>query len=283
MKKIFTSILMVLCISVSVFSQKTNYEIYALKFGSVGQPIPLSYIVSDAPEKENITPVFIFWLIKGNNGKNILVDAGFLEEAKQSKSFNVKNYVRPDLLLSKLGVLAKDVTDIILTHAHWDHMGGIDLFPNAQVWIQKNDYDYFVGEAWQKDGNKGGYFNSVDARMLLERNLAGKLTLVDGDDKEIIPGIKVLTGSRHTFDSQSVVVKSESGNIILASDNIMTYYNLEHLKPASESFTLDPAAYVKAMKRMKKLTVEDKFIIPGHDDLLFSKFPLIKENIAKIK
>ncbi|HEY4875582.1 MAG TPA: hypothetical protein VIH86_08430 [Puia sp.] len=49
--------------------------------------------------------------------------------------------------------------------------------------------------------------------------------MVDGDNKEIIPGIKVYTGSRHTFDSQYVLVKSGTDKIIIASDNIYFYYN----------------------------------------------------------
>jgi|GEM_PF-6666197 hypothetical protein len=62
--------------------------------------------------------------------------------------------------------------------------------------------------------------------MLMELNLAGKLTLVDGDDRVIIPGIKVFTGSRHTFNSQYALVNTGRNKIILASDNIWVYYNI---------------------------------------------------------
>ena len=118
---------------------------------------------------------------------------------------------------------------------------------------------------------------------MLELNLAGKLILVDGDDKEIIPGIKVYTGSRHTFNSQYVLVKSGADKIILASDNAYTYYNLEHLKSAPANATFDTTAYVKAMVRVKTLASNIKFIIPGHDALLYSKFPVIAEGVIKIK
>ena len=184
-------------------------------------------------------------------------------------------------MLSRVSLQAKDITDVILTHPHWDHADGVDLFPNAQVWIQKEDFNYCVGTAWQKEGNKG--FNKRDVRKLLELNLAGKLTLVDGDDKEIIPGIKVYTGSRHTFNSQYVLVKSGADKIILASDNVYTYYNLEHLKSAPLNATFDASAYVKAMVRMKTLASNIKFIIPGHDALLYSKFPVVAEGVIKIK
>ena len=281
MKKTFLFTLIILFVTVKANSQTPNYEVYALKYASVGFTFPVSYLVLDAPAKDSMNAIFMIWLIKGNNGKNILVDAGFLKDVDEAKDYGVINYIRPDSILSRVGLQAKDITDVILTHPHWDHADGVDLFPNAQVWIQKEDFNYCVGTAWQKEGNKG--FNKRDVRKLLELNLAGKLTLVDGDDKEIIPGIKVYTGSRHTFNSQYVLVKSGADKIILASDNVYTYYNLEHLKSAPLNATFDASAYVKAMVRMKTLASNIKFIIPGHDALLYSKFPVVAEGVIKIK
>lgn len=223
----------------------------------------------------------MFWLIKGN-GKNILVDCGFWKDIEDAKEFKLSSYQRPDSALLKLGIKAGDVTDVILSHPHWDHIDGIGLFPNAQVWIQKEDYNYFVGSAWQKNANKGGYYSN-NVRQIVDLNLTGKLILVNGDDKEIIPGIKVFTGSRHTYNSQYVLVQSGKNKIVLASDNIWVYYNLEHLLPATPNGTLDPVGYVKAMQRMKTLASDPKFIIPGHDAAVFDKFPKIADGIVEIK
>ena len=282
MKRFLLSVLTVLIASIGALSQKVNYEVYALKYASVGNPFPLSALVLGGPEKEFMDAIFMVWLIKGNNGKNILVDAGFMKDIEEAKNYNLKNYVRPDSILTKVGVTSDEITDVILTHPHWDHMDGIDLFPNATIWIQKEDFHYFIGTAWQKDGNQRG-FNKRDVVKLINANLLGKLTLVDGDDKEIIPGIKVYTGSRHTFDSQYVMVESGADKIIIASDNIYSYYNLEHLKSAPKNATFDTDGYVNAIKRMKTLASDSKFIIPGHDGLLFSKFPGVAENVIKIK
>ena len=283
MTKLFISTFLILMMSLSGLSQTPNYEVYALKFASAfdGKPYPLSYLVLDAPEKETGNAIFMVWLIKGDNRKNILVDAGFFKDVDEAKNFGVTNYIRPDSMLFDVGLKATDITDIILTHPHWDHMDGVDLFPNAQVWMQKEDYNYFVGEEWQNPGGSEPQKRRV--RKLLELNLAGKLTLVDGDDKEIIPGIKVYTGSRHTFNSQYVLVKSGNEKIILASDNVYTYYNLDHLKSAPKNATFDTTGYIKAMERMKTLVSNIKFIIPGHDALLFSRFPVISKGVIKIK
>ena len=283
MTKLFISTFLILTMAYSGLSQTPNYEVYSLKFASAfeGKPFPLSYLVLDAPEKEKGNAIFMVWLVKGDNGKNILVDAGFLKDVEEAKNYGVTDYIRPDSMLFSVGLKATDITDIILTHPHWDHMDGVDLFPNARVWMQKEDYNYFVGSAWQKKG--GSDFNKRNVRQIIELNLSGKLTLVDGDNKEIIPGIKVYTGSRHTFNSQYILVKSGKEKIILASDNVYTYYNLDNLKSAPKDATFDTTGYINAMKRMKTLVSNIKYIIPGHDALLFSRFPIIAKGIIKIK
>ena len=281
MTQLFIILLFALTDSITAFSQNHNYEVYALKFTSEVN-IPSSEIAIGGSKTDSVTGVFMFWLIKGNNGKNILVDAGFRRDVEEARDIGFTYYVRPDSVLSRLGLKATDISDIILSHPHWDHIDGIDLFPNAQVWIQKDDYNYFVGNAWQKDGRNWG-FNKRDVRKLVEQNLSGKLNLVDGDNKEIISGIKVYTGSRHTFNSQFVLVESGADKIIVASDNIYFYYNLEHLKSPLMSATFDTTAYVKSMERMKTMVSDTKYIIPGHDALLFARFPMVAEGIIKIK
>ena len=192
MTKLFILIFLLLTISLKGLSQTPNYEVYALKFASAfdGKPYPLSYLVLDAPEKEKGNAIFMVWLIKSDNGKNILVDAGFLKDVEEAKNYGVTDYIRPDSMLLGVGLKATDITDIILTHPHWDHMDGVDLFPNAQVWMQKEDYNYFVGAAWQKDG--GGDYNKRDVRKIVELNLLGKLTLIDDDDKEVVRASKFI-------------------------------------------------------------------------------------------
>jgi glyoxylase-like metal-dependent hydrolase (beta-lactamase superfamily II) len=264
-----------------------HYRVYAVRFAAILKPLPLSYWVQKAGEKDSVNIDFMVWLIKGDNGKTILLDAGFQRGLDEQKEFEPFDFTRPDSALEKLGVKATDITDIILSHPHWDHIDGLNLFPNAHAWMQKDDYGYYVGGAWQKGGQPGG-FAKRDVRMLLEYNIAGRLTLVDGDDKEIIPGITVYTGSRHTFNSQFVVVNTGAANkppvkILLASDNIWVYYSLDHMMPPSEGGTFDNAAFVRSLQRMKTLVPDPKYIIPGHDSQIFTRFPKVAENAVEIK
>lgn len=257
-------------------AQPIQYEIYAIEF-AYGEWKPYATdIAVGAQTNDSLEGNFVIWLLKGKN-KLILVDAGYTDTTQYPTS----NFTRPDVALRKLNISAKSITDIILTHPHFDHMGGIDLFPNAMIWIQQKDFDYFMGTAWQQNGMSKG-FNKDDVCKLAEKNINSHLTLVQGDSIEIIPGIRVFTGSKHTYESQYVLVNGTSGKTIIASDNIWFYYNLNHLL-AIPTFTFDPQAYINAMKRMKTLVNDARLIIPGHDATVFKKFPSVTNNVVKIE
>lgn len=267
-------------LTVSIVSAQTKeeYQVFAIKFREIGN-FPASGFAVGANNKDSVQACNMFWFLKGTNDRRILVDVGFIDPY----ATGANPYLRPDQALERINIAPADITDIIITHPHMDHIGGIELFPNAIVWIQKEDYYYFIGDAWQEDGTSAG-FTKDDVRHIVEINLQGKLQLVDGDDIEIIPGIKVFTGSKHTYQNQYVLVNSNSerNKILIASDAIWTYYNLNNLLPIPY-FVFDSNAYIEAMIRMKTLVSNAELIIPGHDDLVFSKFEKVTDWIVRIE
>ena len=271
--------LLVACLPVLIFSQQPNtYEVYAIEFARPHSPWPVKEIALNSTAKDSVNGVFMTWLLKGNNGRIVLVDAGFHRESKFSGDW-LKHYVRPDSSLQLVGLKPGDITDIILSHPHWDHLGGVDLFPKATIWMQKNDYIYFVTDAWQKGGNATG-FDSSDVPKIANLNAKGRIQLVNGDNIEIIPGIKVYTGSKHTYESQFVVANTATDKVLIASDNIWFYYNLQQM--ISIPLTFDANAYVNSMQRMKTL-VNPELIIPGHDAKIFEKFTKVREGVVRIR
>ena len=168
--KLAAIILLTACSS-SAFGQSNTYQIYALKFALLKFKLPIAYSAVGSTSKDSSGICYMIYLLKGNNGRTILVDAGFTETPAMY-NMHAFNYIRPDSMLRKINIDPKDITDLIVTHPHWDHIDGIGLFPNAHIWIQKEDFNYFVGAAWQKpDGNSG--FNKRDVLKTVELNLAG--------------------------------------------------------------------------------------------------------------
>ena len=266
-------------IGFNAFSQNNNYEIYVLKYASLKFKFPVTFFAVGSTSKDSIQPCYMVYLLKGKNGKNILVDAGFTE-TPPIYNMAVFNYVRPDEMLKKINVDLASITDIILTHPHWDHIGGIDLFPNAMVWMQEQDFNYFVGTAWQNNIDSSG-FNTKDVLKIKQKKLDKKLQLIKGDSVEIMPGIRVFTGSKHTYESQYVLVGTGNDKVILASDNSWLYYNLVNLLPIS--LTFDTNAYLQNLKRMRAMVKNVDLILPGHDPLVFSKFLKVIDDVVKIK
>jgi glyoxylase-like metal-dependent hydrolase (beta-lactamase superfamily II) len=279
MKKNIYIIVALFFIRIGLYAQNSNeYEVYAIRFATDKDQVPLSYAAAGASEKDSIRFCDVFWLLVGN-GKHILVDAGYTLNDFNKDWPSI--YIRPDSALLRMGIGATDITDIIITHPHDDHIGGIELFPSAQIWMQKEDYDDFVGSAWQKNGFRKGFYKE-DVKKIVAKNLEGKLTLIKGDSILIFPGIRAFIGSKHTYQSQYLLVNAKKDQVIIASDNCWFYYNLEHLLPITE-YLLDPDAYVKQLKRMRDLQPDWSLIIPGHDPLVFLKFPKVATDIVRIR
>jgi glyoxylase-like metal-dependent hydrolase (beta-lactamase superfamily II) len=263
-----------------------DYEIYAIEYGLVPD-LPLDLLVPGADPGLKVDDSLMVWLIKGPDGKNILVDSGFRWDVPIREGLvfgevplEVQEYVRPDSAVAKLGVAAEDITDIIITHLHWDHADGISLFPNAHVWIQKAELEYYATTAWQPDGDNVGV-EPRNVPELVKLNTEGRLTLIDGDDQEILDGIRVYTGGRHTYASQYVGVNTPDGTVILASDNVWVYANLE--LNLANALTFDADAQVAAQNRMRELASRPEWIIPGHDRALFDRFPNPMDRVARIR
>ena len=254
-----------------------DYSIEAIRYGTIAN-FPLAGLMMGAPKDEKIDIAMVVWLIRGG-GRNILFDTGFHREV-WLKSFPTADYLRPDEAVTLAGVKPEEVTDIIISHAHWDHMGGIDLFPRAMVWIQKQEFAYYTGEAWQPGGKHGG-IDPDDVKVLVQLNTEGRLRLVDGDNVEILPGIRVYTGARHTFASQYIRVEGEP-SYVLASDNCYLYRNLTEHKASATFSEADQPGNIKNQQRMIELAGSADRVVPGHDPKQFEKFST-EGRVAKIK
>src|SRR5215472_10085170 len=256
---------------------KPQYEIYAIRYATIPD-FPVAGLVKGADPARKLDIAMIVWLIRGN-GRNILVDSGFYRE-QFFKQWTVKDFARPSEALGDLGVKPEEITDVVITHMHWDHADGMDLFPKARIWLQKDEYTYYTGEAWQQKGTHGG-IDKDDVVALVRLNMEGRVGMVNGDAQEIAPGVTCYTGGKHTYQSQYVGVSSKDGTVILASDNMYLYENIEKHVPIAAS--LDLESNLHAQDRMRQLAGNPRLIIPGHDPLVFARFPKISDRVVRIE
>lgn len=253
-----------------------TYEVYAIQYGVI-KGFKVSSLIANADTSRRLDISMMVWLLKGPGGRNILVDAGFHRDDLIQR-WKPSDFVPPSEAVARFGIKPEAITDIIISHVHWDHLDGADLFPNARIWIQKEEYEHHVDSSGKRLANA---IDAADATMLAKMRADGRVTLVDGDAREIIPGITVYTGGKHTFQSQYAGVRTTAGTVVVASDNVYLYENLERHVPISQ--TLDPVSNLAAQDRMLKIASSPRLIVPGHDPAVFERFPSPGHGVARIQ
>jgi len=173
---------------------------------------------------------FSFVLARSDD-RVILIDTGFLRKgtgAAFAEKFGIPFWISPVRMLAELGVTPGDVTDIVLSHAHFDHMGGISAFPDARIHLQKREY-----LSWMEMlalppqfGALTEIINPDDMRAAYDASLEHRLNLVDGDRDGFFPGFHLRFGPGHTLGQQFVVLDTARGQIVVAGDCIYGKRNI---------------------------------------------------------
>jgi glyoxylase-like metal-dependent hydrolase (beta-lactamase superfamily II) len=271
------AVVLTLAISGLYAQPKPQYEVVAVQYATIPD-FRVAGLVAGADKDRKLDIAMLVWIVRGN-GRTVLVDSGFYRE-HFFKQWKVANFVKPSEAIAAAGVKPEDVTDVIVTHMHWDHADGMDLFPKARVWLQKEELEYYAGSAWQARNTHGG-IDPDDVLAAVKLNLQGRVGLVNGDEQEILPGITCYTGGKHTYASQFVGVNTASGTVVLASDNMYLYENIEKHVPIAA--TLDAASNLRAQDHMKQLAAKPSLVIPGHDPAVMKNFPQLAPGVVKIQ
>jgi glyoxylase-like metal-dependent hydrolase (beta-lactamase superfamily II) len=252
------------------------YEVYAIQYATV-PGFKVSNLIAGADTSRRLDLAMSVWLIKSPDGRMILMDAGFKRDDLIQR-WKPVDYLTPAAAVERFGVRREAVTDVIISHVHWDHLDGADLFPNARIWIQKEEYEHHIDSTGKRLANA---IDTADATMLFKLKQAGRVTLVDGDAREIIPGITVYIGGKHTYQSQFASVNTAAGTVVLASDNMYLYENLDKHLPISQ--TLDAPSNLATQDRMTKIASSPRLIIPGHDPAVYQRFPSAGKGVVRIQ
>jgi glyoxylase-like metal-dependent hydrolase (beta-lactamase superfamily II) len=264
-----------LAIATAAAPRAPAWRVYAIRYATV-PAFPVRYLVTGADTTRTLDIAMMCWLLEAP-GRHVLVDAGFYR-SKFVDEWKPAGFVKPSEAVRRFGVPPDSITDVIVSHVHWDHLDGADLFPNARIWIQREEYTYHVGAEGLP---LAPAIDTLDAQMLARLNADGRVTLVDGDAREILPGLTVYTGGKHTFASQYAGVRTAKGVVIVASDNCYLFENLEKHRPIAQ--TLDSTSNLSAQERMKRLAASPRLIVPGHDPAVFTRFKRAAEGVAKVE
>ncbi|WP_137136890.1 N-acyl homoserine lactonase family protein [Rhizobium sp. FKY42] len=212
---------------------------------------------------------YLFWVLEGD-GRRILIDTCFSPAAAERRGRIMHRSVEAHL--ADIGIAPSEMTDVVMTHLHWDHAGNIELFPNARFFVQADELAFCTGRSMLHRGVSKIY-NREDVQAFMVPLFEGRVVLLDGD-ATLFPGITVSKVGGHTPGSMTVNVNTRRGQVVLASDAAHFYANFRTRSPFPilESF---PQA-LEAFEIMNRLSGGSlAHIIPGHDPLLASVFPAL--------
>jgi len=203
------------------------------------------------------------WLVRASDAV-LLFDTGLSPRAIPGLMRNdpMARFTEEDLLvhrLEALGLLPDDVDLVVLSHLHYDHAGGAQLFPGSELIVQKDEYGFAhypasIFESFYYRKN----FDLPDARW----------RLLDGD-AELVPGVTALRTDGHTPGHQSLLVElPDTGPVVLAGD---CCYWQEHIDAERvPGVVWNPTLALHSIKRLKTLArLVGGRIFPSHDPVFW--------------
>lgn len=253
-------------------SKTPTYEVFALRYASHYDRKSTENFLGEDPFHASDMPLdFFVWLIRGQ-GRVVLVDTGCKPETAVRRRRHY--HAHPLDLLGHLGVAANDITDVIVTHMHYDHAGNLSAFPGALIHMQEAEMRYCTGRCMCHALLRKPY-EAADVAAAVHSLYQGRMRFADGD-REIAPGISVHLCGGHTAGLQFVTVTTARGEIILASDAAHYYENIRQRRPVPILYDL--AKTLDGFERIVERAGDLDRIIPGHDPLVLSAFPRFRSH-----
>ncbi|WP_261165520.1 N-acyl homoserine lactonase family protein [Microbacterium sp. Marseille-Q6965] len=205
-------------------------------------------------------PIDYFTWVVIDDDRTIVIDAGFTPQTALERGS--RPYLATPLeLLERLGRRAEDVTDLIVTHLHYDHTGFIDAYPGARVWLQRAELDFWTSPLADR-GSFAHLKHEADIAGLRALTGSERLVLLEGD-AAIDERVSAHLVGGHTPGMQVVRVETDEGPIVLASDASHFYANLEGDHPYGILYDLGDM--YRAFDRLTELAGERGVVVPGHD------------------
>lgn len=249
-----------------------GYEIYALRYATSGPRLPHENFLSPDPHEQASPLDYFVWLIRGH-GRDILVDTGFNEAAARVRKRIL--LVHPAEALRSFGVAPEAITDVIVTHLHYDHAGNLDRFPAARFHLQDREMGYATGRCMRHDLLRHP-FTVEDVVTMVRHVYAERVEFHDGEG-EIAPDVTVHRVGGHSDGLQVVQLNTSRGAVVLASDAAHFYANMERRHPFPIVYNVGDM--MEGWRALERLAGDPERIIPGHDPLVCALYPRASERV----
>ncbi|MEM9585422.1 MAG: N-acyl homoserine lactonase family protein [Pseudomonadota bacterium] len=244
----------------------SSWDVFAVKYAERNARTRAdSFIFDDNHDAPHAMDYFM-WVLRRED-EVILVDTGYDQPEAVRRDRPI--ILDPREALKPLGLKAEDISQLIVTHLHYDHAGGLHLFPNATIHLQAAEMAYATGPC-MCHGTLQMPFTADHVCEAVQRVYSGRCIFHEGEG-EVADGVTVHCIGGHSRGLQAVRVKTQAGWLCLASDATHYYENVFENKPFP--IVVDLEDMLTGFKTLHRLASDRRLIIPGHDPKLREMFP----------
>jgi glyoxylase-like metal-dependent hydrolase (beta-lactamase superfamily II) len=215
----------------------------------------------------------VLWLIRGGDA-TVVVDSGpgtpEMVREQYGRELVQGPEQQPLRALEQLGVRPEDVDAVVQTHLHWDHCLGLEqgLFPNADLFVQRAELAY----AASPYPPHAKLYNPGIVKRLLPSHAPEypRVRVIDGDFK-LSREVTLLKTPGHTPGTQATVVRTDSGTVVLASDNLPFHESWRGSTPGEwtpPGVHTNLEEWYASMARVFSLA---DLVLPSHDPAVLGK------------
>jgi glyoxylase-like metal-dependent hydrolase (beta-lactamase superfamily II) len=243
------------------------YDVTAVRYGTVETTKAEVYFRHHAygEPDEAVRMDYYFWVLRGASDVT-LVDTGF-DPAVGARRGRTTLCPVPEAL-GRLGLTPADVSRVIVTHFHYDHIGNLRLFPRARLLFSGREYDFWTGP-WARRFQFALSAEEPEIAYVEAAYRDGRATRL-GDEEEIAPGLRTRWVGGHTPGELIVTVDG----LVLASDAVHFYEEVALDRPFA--IVADLAGMYAAYETLRDLTASpDRVLIAGHDPRVMREFPAV--------
>ncbi|MEZ5236598.1 MAG: N-acyl homoserine lactonase family protein [Acidimicrobiales bacterium] len=241
------------------------HEVYAVKYGERPARRPEHFIGGDRHDVPMPMDYFV-WAAVGPE-RTWVIDTGFSRADGEARGRTCLRTTAEGLAL--VGIDAAAATDVILTHLHYDHVGGFDQFPAARFHVQDREMAFATGRHMTRSALRHG-FTAEQVGALVVEVYRDRVVFHDGDET-LAPGLSVHLIGGHTAGLQCVRVHTAIGWIVLASDAAHYYDHLRTNRPFTT--VVDVGAMLEGHDTVRRLADDPAWAVPGHDPAVLRRYP----------